>query len=328
MIKSNVVCTLPMDPAGVSLLADRANVIVAADTKPETLYGLLDDADFLVVRSPLPEDIFDHPNRLRGVIRHGAGLDMIPVESATAHGIPVANVPGANAQAVAEYCIAAFLALARGLQRADRALREQGWHNARALSDGAAQLMDKTVGIVGLGNVGSRLALACHHGFAMRVLGYQPGRGEFPDCVQRCDLEELLAAADYVVLACPLTPQTRGMLNAVRLGLMRPGAALVNAARGPIVDEAALVEALRAGRIRAALDVFAVQPLPEGHPYLSLPDVLLTPHLAGLTQESRAAMSVGTAEQILQLMAGKRPRHLANPEVWPPHWLADPGEKA
>lgn len=312
-----VLCTLPMDPAGMALLEGHATVEVVADQKADTLYRAIGDADFLVVRSLLPPDIFDQPNRLRGVVRHGTGLDLIPVESATQHGIPVANVPGANAQAVAEYCLASMILWARRLDRIAGALRSEGWNPARAQTASATELAGKTVGIVGVGTIGARLAQICCAGFGMKVLGYQRNLNRLPENVTGAALDSLLAASDYVVLTCPLTAETRGLLDARRLRLMKAGAVLINAARGPVVDEDALAVALREGWIKGAtLDVFGEQPLPPGHIYFGLDNVILTPHVGGLTAESTAEMSVGTARQILQLMRGERPEHLVNPEVW------------
>lgn len=313
----NVLCTLPMHPAGIALLAGYADITVMPDTSGDAFARLLPHADFLVVRTKLPSGVFVHGDRLKGVIRHGTGLDFIPVAEASALGIPVANVPGANAQAVAEYCISSMLSLARGVDRIGRCFREQGWEAGRRLTAGAAEIAGKTVGIIGLGTVGQKLARLCHFGFDMRVLGHQPTYAGVPDYIVPATLEALLGESDFVVLCCPLTDQTKGLLNAERLGRMRAEAVLVNAARGPIVDEEALMDALRARRIKgAALDVYGQQPLASDHALLNVDNALLTPHIAGLTEESTASMSIGTARQILQLMRGDRPDHLVNPDIW------------
>lgn len=312
-----VVCTIPMDPAGMAILPPHVQVVNAPDARPETLYGLIADADFLVVRTKLPDDIFSHPNRLLGVIRHGVGLDFIPVDAATEKGIPVANVPGSNARAVAEYCISAFLVFARRLEGFDASLRREGWAKSREAVARATELGGRTLGIVGLGTIGLALARACHHGLGMRVTAYHPRPRKVPEFVEMASLEVVLAGSDYVSLHCPLTAETRYLINAERLALMKQDAILVNAARGAIIDEAALLAALEAGRLRgAALDVFTQQPLAPDHPFLKSGRLLLTPHIAGITRESAAVMGIGTARQIVQLMAGERPEHLVNPSVW------------
>lgn len=317
MTKPVVLCTLPLHAAGLKLLEGVAEVVVAPDTRAETLYGLTGTADILLVRSQLPADLFDRPNHLIGVIRNGTGLDLIPVESATRHGIPVANVPGANVQTVAEYCVAAMLAMTRKIETMHRDLRERGWAEARLHTDGTADLHGKTIGIVGLGDIGTKLAAICHLGFGMRVLAYQPRPKPKADYITTMPLDEVLAKADFVSLNCPLTPETRHQLDARRIGLMKKNAILINAARGPIADEAALAQALREHRLGGAvIDVFSQQPLPRDSAFLGLDNVLLTPHAAGLTPESFAAMSTGAAKQMLQLFANQRPTHLVNPAVW------------
>lgn len=317
MKKVTVLCTLPMDPAGAAMLASVADVVSAPDQSAESLYKTIGQGDILVVRSQLPADLFDRPNHLIGVVRHGTGLDLIPVASATAHGIPVANVPGVNSQAVVEYCVASFLALARRFDRMDQTLRGDGWEKARAFTNAATELSGKTVGIVGLGAIGASLARVCKQGFGMRVMGYQRNAANMPSFVESVDLDTLFAESDFISLNCPLTDATRHLVNAARLRSMKPDAVIVNASRGPVIDEAALAQALREHRIRgAAIDVFAEQPLPAGHPFLALDNIILTPHAAALTRESSQKMGVGTARQILQLLRGERPEFLVNPEVW------------
>ena len=312
-----MLCTLPIDPAGVELLEPFAQVVVAPDDRPETLREALGDADYLIVRTQLPADLFERPNRLLGVVRNGSGLDMIPVESATAHGIPVANVPGANAQAVVEYCIGTFLLLARRFDAMNRALREEGWAAARTITAGASELHGKVAGIVGLGIIGSGLARVCAEGFGMRVLGYARRRETIPTFAEAVELDALVEQSDFISLNCPLTRETRHLIDERRLRRMKPTAFLVNASRGAVVDETALARALDEGWIAgAALDVYGEHPLADDSPLRTLDNVILTPHAAALTQESTRKMSLGAARQVLQLIAGERPEHLVNPEVW------------
>lgn len=317
MTKPVVLCTLPMHPAGDALLASVATIVVAPDTQADTFRRLVSDADYLLVRNHLPADLLARPHHLQGIVRNGTGLDMIPVAAATAQGVPVANVPGANAQAVAEYVVGSLMNIARRFATLDTVLRDTDWNTARALSAGTFELAGKTVGIIGVGDIGRRVARICHDGLGMRVLGYQPHRGAVPDYVERVTLDALLAESDFVTLHCPLTEETRHLLDASRLKAMKPTAFLVNAARGEVVDEAALAQALDAGTIAgAAVDVYAEQPLRRDHPLLAARNVVLTPHVAALTEESSVKMSTGAARQILQLIAGERPQYLVNPEVW------------
>ena len=317
MKKITVLCTLPMDPAGAAMLESVANIVVAPNQSADSLYKSIGQADILVVRSQLPADLFDRPNHLLGVVRHGTGLDLIPVESATAHHIPVANVPGANAQAVVEYCVGSFLALARRFALMDATLRSDGWAAARSLTNSHTELAGKTVGIIGLGTIGAALARVCKEAFGMRVLGYQRNAGNLPSFVEAADLDTLFTQSDFISLNCPLTDATRHLVNTTRLRSMKKTAVIVNAARGAVIDETALGQALRERWIKAAaVDVFSEQPLPANHPFFLLDNIILTPHAAALTCESSEKMGVGAARQILQLLNGERPEFLVNPEAW------------
>lgn len=308
-----VLLTGPMAPEGERLIAEVAEVVLAPDAQPDTLRRLVADADVLVVRSALPADLLDHAPRLRGIVRHGVGVDMIPMAAANARRIPVANVPGSNRHAVAEHAIGAIALLRRHTARMDALLRSAGWDSSRALADAAGELHDQVLGIIGVGEVGARIAEIAHHGYGMRVLGHQRRLDALPSFVQGAGLDDLLARSDAVVLACPLTDATRGLLDARRIALMPRHAVLVNVARGAVIVEDALLAALRDKRIGgAALDVYTTQPLPAGHPLLALDNVLLTPHAAGLTVQSMNRMSLGTAEEVRRILAGQLPRHLVN----------------
>jgi D-3-phosphoglycerate dehydrogenase / 2-oxoglutarate reductase len=313
-----VLCTLRMDPAGEALLASAATLLIAPDPSAATLARLVGEADYLVVRTALPPDLLERPHHLRAIVRHGTGLDMIPMDAATLQGIPVANVPGANAQAVAEYVVGSFFNLARRFGDFNAALGTRGWADARQLSLNTVELSGKTVGIVGVGDIGRRIALICSAGLGMRVIGHQRQLDTLPDFVQGVPLDVLLSESDFVTINCPLAPDTRHLIDFRRIRLMKRTAFLVNAARGEVVDEAALARSLQERLIAgASLDVFATHPLSREHPFFGLENLVLTPHVAALTQESSAKMSRGTAAQILQLMNGERPSHLVNPEVWP-----------
>ena len=313
LARPRVLLSGPIDPDGERLIAEVAEVILAPDAQPQTLRRLIADADVLVVRSALPADLLDDAPRLRGIVRHGVGVDMIPMAAANARRIPVANVPGSNRHAVAEHAIGAVSLLRRRTARMDALLRHTGWDASRALADGAGELHGQWLGIVGVGGVGTRIAEIAHHGYGMRVLGHQRRLDALPAFVEAATLDDLLVRSDAVVLACPLTDATRGLIDARRLSLMPSHAVLVNVARGAVVVEDALVAALREHRIGgAALDVFATQPLPAGHPLLALDNVLLTPHAAGLTRQSMRCMSLGTAEEVRRLLSGQLPRNLVN----------------
>lgn len=314
--KPRVLLTNPIHPQLLPVLAQHCDVVLAPDTSPATLARLVADAEGLVVRAQLAPDLFDRAPRLRAVVRHGVGLDMIPVAAATARGIPVANLPGSNTQAVAEYALAAMLHLRRGLAAMDARLRSEGWGPARALADRGAELGGSVCGIVGVGAIGRRVADVAA-GLGMRVLGLTRRAETLPAHVEPVDKHGLFTRADVVVLCCPLNDQTRGLVDAATVMAMKPDAILINMARGPVIDTAAVLAALREGRLGgAAFDVHDRQPLTGNEPLFDAPNLLLTPHVAGITDTSMRAMSQGAVDTLLALLRGERPSNVVNPEVF------------
>ncbi len=317
MSRPKILLTNSIHAAGVRILEKVADIVTAPDVQAETLKRMAADVDGIIVRAQLPPDIFEYTPRLCGVVRHGVGLDMIPIEAATAHGVIVANVPGANAQAVAEYGIAGMLMLTRRLHLIDRELRTKDWNTSRLIADKATEIFGRTVGIIGVGNVGRRIAEICKDAFRMRILGYQRNINALPEFIQGVDLDSLFLESDFIVVSCPLTNETRHLVNRSRLGKMKSDSVLINVARGPVIEEAALVDALRENRIGGAmLDVFAEQPIKRDHPLLQMSNVILTPHVAGITDESMKKMSEGAAQDLLRVIAGEKPLNFINPEAW------------
>jgi D-3-phosphoglycerate dehydrogenase len=299
--------------AGEEILSRAAEVVRAPDSDPATLRKFAVDVDGIITRSKLPDDIFDAAPRLRGVVIHGTGTDLVPVAAATARGVMVANLPGINAQSVAEYCAMAMLMLARRILSITSTLRGAGWDEARPLGAEAREVAGMTAGIIGVGEIGTRLARICHHGFNMRVLGHQRRLDSMPAEARPASLDDLLRESDFVVLACPLTPETRHLMNARTLGVMKPTAWLINIGRGAVVQEEALVGCLKERRIAGAmLDVYEHYRLAPGHPLFALDNVILTPHLAAVTKESRARASVAAAHEMLSILKGEQPRNWVN----------------
>lgn len=256
---------------------------------------------------------------LKAIGRNGAGVDNVDVPEATRRGVAVVNAPGANAAAVAEYTIGAILVLHKSLLALNDACH-RGEYAARK-DFPTREVGGKTIGIVGFGNVG-KLVGRLAKGFGMRVMAYDPylspearrslaGEAEFTD-----ELPALLKAADFVTIHVPLVPETRNLFGAAEMKLMKPDAILVNVARGGIVDEAALADALSQGQLGgAALDVLLEEPFPKSHPLYGRKDVLLTPHVAGMAQEAMERISLTVAGDIARLFSGQRPVHLVNGEV-------------
>jgi D-3-phosphoglycerate dehydrogenase len=253
------------------------------------------------------------------VSSNGAGFDPVDVDACTAAGVVVVNQSGGNAHSVAEHALGMMLTLSKRIIEADRALRRDANVNRNALI--GTEVQGKTVGVVGIGNVGRRIAELCKGLLGMKVLAYDPylsateitARGG-----EKVELDDLLRRSDYVSISCPLTKDNRGMIGARQFALMQRHAFFITTARGFIHDETALTQALRDKRIAGAgLDVWDKEPPPSDHPLLKFDNVLASPHTAGVTVEARTNMGKIAAEQILDALDGKPPPRIVNPEVWP-----------
>jgi D-3-phosphoglycerate dehydrogenase len=311
-----ILSTHTLHPRASAMLVGAGELVVASALDAATLAAEAKNADIIIVRAPLPPALFEGAAKVRAAIRHGAGLDMIPMEAATAAGVLVANVPAVNARSVAEHVILVALALLRRFRVVDRDLRTKGWLAGRDHANFASELAGKTIGIVGLGAVGQAVGHIAAHGFDLNVVATTRSMRPAPDKVGFLSIDALVEQSDIIVLSCPLTPETRGLISRERIARMKPHALLINVSRGPVIDDDALIEALQKGRIGgAALDVFAMQPLPPSHPYFSFDNVIITPHLAGITEESMMRMGVGAAGEALLVLANKLPVNLRNPEV-------------
>ncbi|HTB04592.1 MAG TPA: hydroxyacid dehydrogenase [Bradyrhizobium sp.] len=264
-------------------------------------------------------DLLRRAPNLLIVSSNGAGFDPVDVEACTAAGVVVVNQSGGNAQSVAEHALGMLLTLSKRIIQADRALRRDANVNRNELM--GTEVHGKTVGIVGLGNVGRRIAALCRGLLGMNVLAYDPYLSA-TEMAERggenVTLDELLRRSDYVSINCPLTRESRGMIGAREFASMQKHAYFITTARGFIHDEAALLEALRNKQIAGAgLDVWSKEPPPPQHPLLQFDNVLASPHTAGVTKEARENMGRIAAEQMLDALDGKRPPRIINPEVWP-----------
>jgi len=273
--------------------------VLTHDQLPDGLESALADADGLVVRSAVQatDALMEHAPKLRVIGRAGVGVDNIDAEAATRRGVVVMNTPGANAIAVAELTIGLMLALGRKLVAANATMHAGKWEK-KSLQ--GAELRGKTLGILGLGRVGMEVAKRAR-AFGMELVGSDPF---VPAAVARengialVSVEELFAQADYLTLHVGLTPQTQGIVNAKTIAKMKKGVRIVNCARGELIEDAALVEALKSGQVAgAALDVFAKEPLKDSA-YFGLDNVILTPHIAGSTAEAQEAVGIQIAQQV------------------------------
>jgi D-3-phosphoglycerate dehydrogenase len=251
--------------------------------------------------------------RLRLIARAGIGVDNIDLDAATARGILVVNAPMGNVRSTAEHTLALIFALARRIPAADRAVRDGAWKDGYE----GTQLAGKRLGVIGVGKIGREVA-AMGAALGMQILAHDP---YLPDSawpalgLHPLPLEQLLADSDIVTIHVPLLAETRGMIGARQIAAMKPGAYLINCARGGLVDESALAAALVSGHLAgAALDVFAQEPLHDS-PLLGAPSLILTPHVAASTREAQAQVSTDVAKAVLDYFAGKPPAFPVNPSV-------------
>lgn len=264
-------------------------------------------------------DLF--PN-LRVLGRPGIGVDNVDIPAATQRGICVINTPDAPTESTAEHAVALIMNLAARVFEDDRGLRQGNWRMRKRMR--GTELKGKTLGVIGLGRIGSRVAEICKSGLEMRVLAYDPyadpAKAERLGVELKEDLMQVMSKADSLTIHVPHTPETRGMINAAALAAMKPTAYLINCARGPVVDERALIEALQKGIIAGAgIDVYDPEPPAMDSPLFSLPNTICTPHTGSFTEDGVRAMSIGVAEGVLAVLRGERPTGLAqlvNPQVW------------
>jgi D-3-phosphoglycerate dehydrogenase / 2-oxoglutarate reductase len=251
---------------------------------------------------------------------NGAGFDTVSLEDATAAGVAVVNQAGGNKEGVAEHVMALMLTLSKRIPMADKAMRRSAdYQRPDFMGD---DVQGRTIGIVGIGHVGGRVAELCRGLFQMRVLAFDPYLSAEKIAALGAEkvtsLDVLLRQADYVSINCPHTAETRGMIGAAQFALMQPHAYFINTARGGIHDEPALAAALTAKQIAGAgLDVWEDEPPPSDHPLLKFDNVVASPHNAGITRQSRHNIAKIAAEQMLDILDGKKPPRLLNPEVWP-----------
>ena len=277
----------------------------------------VDGLDALIIENAtLPAEAVTNSEQLVLVARFGAGYDAVDVDACTREGILVTNAPDGVRRPMASAYLALILALTLRLVEKDRLMRKGRWTEAHALW--GVGLCGRTLGVVGLGSIGTEL-LRLARPLQMRYLASGPRLT--PQALRSAGaravpLATLLAELDVVCIAVPLTTETRGLIGAAELGSMKPTAFLINASRGPVVDQQALIAALRSGQIRGAgLDVFAVEPVRAGDELLALDNVILTPHSLGHTDELLLLTGRSVASSILEVARGKRPRHLVNPDV-------------
>ena len=311
-----VVIAQPIYQEGVAMLLNQGYEVVQLEQhSPEALAKAVADADALFVRDALvTREVIQAGPKLKVISRHGAGLERIDVQAATEAGVRVTRTPIANSVSVAEHVMAMLLGFAKNLIKWDGENRRGNFNIRHELY--GFELAGRTLGILGLGNIGSRLAKRALYGLEMRVIGYDPyvEAAHLPDGVESFDdWRQVLKQSDFISLHLPLTDETRGMIGMDELKLMKPSAYLINCARGPVVKENELVQALREGVIAGAgVDVYDPDPPALQHAFFSLENTIVTPHSAAHTNEAMTNMATQGAQGIIEVLSGKEPTWAAN----------------
>lgn len=292
-------------------------VVVLSDSSVENICAAVGDADALLVRTAsYPAAVFEAAKKLKVAARYGAGVDNIDLEAATKHGVQICNAPIANSNSVAEHTMALLLACAKNIILQDRACRS-GDFESRNRTKGV-ELEGKTLGLIGCGHIGRLVAKKAALGFDMKVIGYDAyaKRENMPEYITLVDTaEEVYRQADFLSLHVPLTSDTKNMIDGKIMDMMKPGAVILNCARGGVVNEADLYEAVKNRKIAGAgLDVFADEPINPDNPLYTLDRVVVTPHNAALTVEAADRMGVHAAQGIVEVLNGKKP-------TWPVNHL-------
>ncbi len=304
----------PIAKEGIELLKKCAEVDVKTGLPADELRAIIGHYDALAVRSEtkVTADILEAATRLRIIGRAGVGVDNIDVPKATEKGIVVVNSPEGNTIAAAELTVAMLLSLARKIPHADRSIREGKWDRKSFVG---SEVYDKTLGIIGLGKIGREVAKRAKS-FEMKVIAYDPFANHEQASmlgVELVVLEELYRVSDFITLHVPFNSETRNMIGAPQLAMMKDGVRIINCARGGVVDEAALVEAIKAGKVAgAAFDVYSKEPIAPDNPLRGLDAVITTPHLGASTTEAQINVAIDIAEQIADVLQGRQPRSAVN----------------
>ncbi len=287
---------------------------IGSGLSQETLIKEVEECDAILTRSNamINESVIKAGKKLKVIAKYGVGLDNIDVKAATERGIYVTNTPEANANVVAEHAMAFMLALSKNLLSMDRELRKGNF--AYRTERFSVDLENKTLGIIGLGRIGRLVAKKAHHGFDMKVIGYDPYIStSIPGIEKVDDFDQIFINSDFISLHLPLTEGTRGIIGNSHFKLMKPSAYFINAARGGVINESVLIDALEQGEFAGAgIDVFEQEPPDKNNPLFKLENVILTPHSAALSKEGAGRMSLHAAMQVDQVLKGEEPSWSVN----------------
>ena len=318
-MKKKILIVQAIHQRGMQVFDESFDVRVASDPSEATVIKEIKGVEGVVVRmAPFTRKIIEAADSLKVIGRHGVGVDTIDVQAATEKGIVVTNTPNANATSVAEHTLTAIGALAKRVVVYDHAIRNRRWELRN--SYGAIDLDGRTLGLVGIGRIGSMVARRAAAAYNMKAIAFDPyvtpEKAREMGVTLMSAMDDVFRQEDVVSLHTPLTPETRRLVSADRLRLMKPTAFLVNFSRGEVIDEKALYDALKAGVIAgAAIDVYDPEPPLDDNPLFELDNILLSPHNAALTEECVIRMATGAAEGVVDVLSGRRPQFVVNPEV-------------
>ena len=320
-MKPLVVLAGPIHPDGVKQLEAEARVVISNDETEAGIIKAAQEASGILfrIKPDCTRSLMAACKQLKVVGRHGAGLDIVDLEAATDLGVAVVHAPGSNSNSVAEHAIRLMLACAKQAVVVDKRTRLADWGKSRW--QGLLEMNGRTLGIIGVGNIGRRVAKIAG-AMGMRVIGYDKyvaaeelrNRGVEP----MPDMASVLRQADVVTCHTPLTRETRHMIDAAAIAQMKPGVIFINTSRGKVQDEEALRVALEGGKIRAAgIDVFEEEPVSSDSRLLQLDNVIVSPHIAGVTEETTRGMAMQVTAEMLRVLRGEKPHVLGNPDLWP-----------
>ncbi len=318
----NVLLPQPIEVEAIAILEQAGHTVVTSpDASPQTVLPLMKDAHAVILRTgiDMTRELIEAAEDLQVIARTGGGFDNVDVKAATDNGVIVTSNLGVNSISVCEHVLAMMLGLAKKLPILDKAVRD-GDFSIR-YQNLSRDLHGKTLGLLGFGRIGFLVATACKTLFNMQVFACDPFlpddiKSNYKELVSFVDKEQLCRQSDVISIHVPLTDETRHALSTTEFGWMKTEAIVINTSRGAVIDERALIAALQQKQIGAAgLDVFAEEPVPADNPLLKLSNVIMTPHSAALTNECVIRMATDAAERVLEVLGGKVPLNVANPEV-------------
>jgi len=308
-----VLLSKPINPAGMKVLEGKVDPIILSDSNIGTVKKMVEDVEGIILRTNIKftREIIESAPYLKIISRTGAGVDNVDVAAATEKGILVCHAPGVNSISVAEHTLALMMAMAKQLKAVDKAVHQDNWKIRYASK--AEDLDGKTLGLVGIGHIGSLLAQKCRLAFNMKIIAYDPYVKQAEEVELCSSLDQIFIQSDFISIHVPYTKETHHLVDARLLSLMKSDSYLINTSRGAVVDEKALIEALEKGSIAGAgLDVFEKEPPSLDNPLLKFNNVITTSHSAGLNRDCERKLAIAAAQAVIDFLEGRQPKYIYN----------------